>query len=411
MNAPSPRAPRRPDQHLPAPPASPLFALVVAVGLGCVRRRRRHAQRRYRPSRPDEVKFDALLQDADAGDDDDLPVIVEFNDDTRRRRARQRPRRPPRASACGGMRGRTTRMSKRMLRQLARRGDVKRVHYDRPVEALLGRTVDHRRRQDRAAALMGFTGTGIGVAVIDSGVTPNHDDLRYAGSYAAARHQVRGLRRHGHQRPTTTGATARTSPASSPATATTRYGTRAGIAPAATLVALKALDGDGKGRISTIIAGARLGRRQPRRLQHPRRQHVARRRACSSPTTPTRSPSPPSARSTPASWWSRPPATSARTPTATRSTAPSPRPANAPWVLTVGAANTQRHHPPRRRHDGAVQLARARRRTTSLAKPDVVAPGTGVASLSSPGSKMYVEKAQYLIERLALHGRTSRISR
>ena len=32
-----------------------------------------------------------------------------------------------------------------------------------------------------------------------------------------------------------------------------------------------------------------------------------------------------------------------------------------------------------------------------IAKPDVVAPGTGVVSLSSPGSKMYVEKAQYLV--------------
>jgi hypothetical protein len=80
------------------------------------------------------------------------------------------------------MRGRTALMSKRMLRQLAQRGDVKRVHYDRPVEALLGRssiTVGAKTVQ----RLMGYTGAGIGVAVIDSGVTPNHEDLRYAGSY------------------------------------------------------------------------------------------------------------------------------------------------------------------------------------------------------------------------------------
>ena len=49
-------------------------------------------------------------------------------------------------------------------------------------------------------------------------------------------------------------ATARTSPASSPATATTRTATREGIAPGANIIALKALDGDGTGTISNIIA-------------------------------------------------------------------------------------------------------------------------------------------------------------
>ena len=114
-----------------------LSALLVAVGVGAFSTDA-SAQRRFTPTRPDEVKFDRLLQDV-VGDDSQVPVIVEFNDETNADElvsthgGRQGKR-------LGGMRGRTTRMSKRMLRRLAASDAVKRVHYDRPVEALLGRT-------------------------------------------------------------------------------------------------------------------------------------------------------------------------------------------------------------------------------------------------------------------------------
>ena len=162
----------------PGPRRLALCTLLVVAGLG-VFVDDASAQRRNRPWRADEAKFDALLREM-APEDDDLPVIVEFNDDRNADEAiSSHGRRSERR--LSSMRGRSTRMSKRLLRQLARRGDVKRVHFDRPVEALLGRssiTVGAKTVQ----ALMGFDGKGIGVAVIDSGVTPSHDDLRYAGS-------------------------------------------------------------------------------------------------------------------------------------------------------------------------------------------------------------------------------------
>ena len=49
-----------------------------------------------------------------------------------------------------------------------------------------------------------------------------------------------------------------------------------GMAPEVDLVVLKVLDGSGAGTHERRHRRARMGRRQPRRLQHPRRQHVAR---------------------------------------------------------------------------------------------------------------------------------------
>ena len=63
-----------------------------------------------------------------------------------------------------------------VLKQLAKHPDVFRVHYDRPIAAHNYRTsitVGARVVQD----FMGLTGAGVGIAVIDSGITAWHDDL------------------------------------------------------------------------------------------------------------------------------------------------------------------------------------------------------------------------------------------
>ena len=109
--------------------------------------------------------------------------------------------------------------------------------------------------------LLGYDGAGVGVAVIDSGITAWHDDLTYQGNNSKVKvvagqrdGEVRGLRQRPHQRRMTTTATGRTSRASSSATATTR----AARAPASrrrrNLVSLKVLDDHGGGYISNVIA-------------------------------------------------------------------------------------------------------------------------------------------------------------
>jgi subtilisin family serine protease len=71
-------------------------------------------------------------------------------------------------------------------------------------------------------------------------------------------------------------------------------------------------------------------------------------------------------------------------------------PGNAPWVLTVGAYS---HQGTVARHDDIV-ASYSSRGPTSVdyeAKPDVVAPGTGIVSLSDPTSTFYTSKASYLL--------------
>ena len=202
-----------------------------------------------------------------------------------------------------------------------------------------------RRRARRAAPAYGYTGAGVGVAVIDSGITTWHDDLTYHGvdavprrerqrvaafvdfvngrTLAVRRQRPRHARRRHHRRQR----------------ATTRSACAPASRPSAHLVSLKVLDRNGRGVISNVIAaldwvvankaaynirvvnlsvGAAVHRvvqdrpadagGQARR----RRGHRRRRRR---------------------------PATSARTPTGRLQYGGITAPGNAPWVLTVGASS------------------------------------------------------------------------
>src|SRR6185436_9037966 len=125
------------------------------------------------------AKLDQALNDAteDAADKSSN-VIIEFNDETGADTL---------VRSFGGKTGRrlailkarTARLSNRQLNALANDKRVKRVHLDRPVEGFVGReavTVGARAVQE----LMGYTGAGVGVAVVDSGITGWHDDLTVA---------------------------------------------------------------------------------------------------------------------------------------------------------------------------------------------------------------------------------------
>ena len=69
----------------------------------------------------------------------------------------------------------------RLLRQLANDPKVARIHYDRPIAKHNYRTA--LTTGSRAVQqTLGLTGAGIGVAVIDSGITSWHDDLTNASS-------------------------------------------------------------------------------------------------------------------------------------------------------------------------------------------------------------------------------------
>src|SRR4030095_15250842 len=71
-------------------------------------------------------------------------------------------------------------------------------------------------------------------------------------------------------------------------------------------------------------------------------------------------------------------------------------PGNAPWVMTVGASNQQG---PFDRDDDAVAVfsSRGPSAVTLNAKPDIVAPGVGIESLSDPDSALYSTRSSFLL--------------
>jgi len=71
-------------------------------------------------------------------------------------------------------------------------------------------------------------------------------------------------------------------------------------------------------------------------------------------------------------------------------------PANAPWVLTVGASSTNGSLT---RNDDTMASFSSSGPTAIdfLSKPDLVAPGVGTVSLAVPGSSFYSSKAAFLV--------------
>lgn len=138
------------------------------------------AQKRAKAEKPAKVQHSKLDKElnrlADGIGDSD--VIVEFHDDSDG---------SARINAAGGSSGRRLgiikaragRMPNVLLKRLADDPNVKRIHVDRETEAQIARTAATIGARN-VHAQYGYTGAGIGVAVIDSGITAWHDDLSIA---------------------------------------------------------------------------------------------------------------------------------------------------------------------------------------------------------------------------------------
>ncbi len=145
------------------------------------------------------------------------------------------------------------------LEALALDPGVAGVHLDRPVGALLapGNGVGAGgRRNGTLDSVLNFTGAGVGVAVIDSGLTPWHDDLaRVDRGRALVGQRVVGFVDF-------TGTTAQVADTYGHGTHVAGIvagsghdsdGAYAGSAPDAHLLVLKVLDSEGRGYVSDVI--------------------------------------------------------------------------------------------------------------------------------------------------------------
>ncbi len=285
-----------------------------------------------------------------------------------------------------------------VLKQMAAHPAVFRVHYDRPIKSHNYRTsvtVGARTVQET----MGYTGAGVGVAIIDSGITTWHDDLTNNTSQ---------LYPYGNQRVSmfVDFVNGRTLPYDDNGHGShvagiiggngyDSKGEKTGIAPGANLVSLKVLDQNGQGTVSNIIAAlgwvaANASKYNIRVVNMSVGARIYE------------------------SYWTDPLtiATKAVTDKGIVVVAAAGNngknalgqlqwggitsPANAPWVLTVGASSTMGTLT--RNDDEMAGFSSSGPTARDFeTKPDLVAPGTGTISLAVPGSTFYATKALYLL--------------
>lgn len=269
---------------------------------------------------------------------------------------------------------------------------VGRISYDRLLLGAMERTGATVRATEVHEDL-GYDGSGVGVAIIDSGVTSWHDDLASA-SGAQRVHQfvdfVNGAARvyddYGHGTHVA-GIVAGNGYDSS--------GKRTGIAPGAHLVVLKVLDAAGHGRVSNVIAALDhiVSHKDTLNIRVVN-MSIATGVYESYDTDPLTL----AARRTVeagivvvAAAGNR-----GRNPNGQDAYGGVTAPGNAPWVLTVGASS---HMGTSDRGDDmmAAFSSRGPSAVDYGAKPDVTAPGVGLESLSDPESAFYTTKAKYLL--------------
>jgi serine protease AprX len=238
----------------------------------------------------------------------------------------------------------------------------------------------------------GYDGTGVGVAVIDSGVTSWHDDLSDSTGAAQRVDQFVDF------------VNGRLSPYDDYGHGThvagiiagngfDSGGGRTGIAPGARLIALKVLDRFGKGRISDVIAALGYAVANKDQLNigvvnlsvatgvyesyNSDPLTLAAQRAVMAGIVVVAAAG-----------------NNGRDPQGREHFGGVTAPGNAPWVVTVGASN----------HMGTIDLtddtiaafsSRGPAAVDYVAKPDVVAPGVGVESLSDPNSELYATRSRY----------------
>src|SRR5687767_3469814 len=321
-------------------------------------------------------------------------VIVEFYDDSDSA-SRIRNHGGVAGKKLSLLKARAGRVPNSMLKRLADDPKVKRVHLDREAHGEMART-SATVGALTARLQYGYSGAGVGIAVIDSGIANWHDDLGASASSKTGQrvtafvdfvnNQTSKYDDWGHGTHVA-GIIAGSGYHS--------YGARAGIAPRANIVALKALDSEGKGRISNIIAA--LDWVLANRVQYNIRVvnmslgagvhesyntdplTLAAKRAVDAGIVVV------------AAAGNYGKAKNGETQYGAIGA-----PGNAPWVLTVGASNTNGTSD---RSDDTIASYSSRGPTMIdfAAKPDIVAPGTGTVSLATENSLFYTTKAAFLL--------------
>jgi serine protease AprX len=269
------------------------------------------------------------------------------------------------------------------LDALAQQPCVSSVSLDRRIEGTLERT-GATIGATFVRQTLGFDGTGVGVAVVDSGVASWHDDLgsdRVAKFVDFVGFQAAPYDDYGHGTHVA-GILAGSGYDSG--------GRRRGIAPGATLLVEKVLDGSGQGYISNVIAAIDYAIASKDalnlRIVNLSVAAVVYESYNTDPLTLA------AKRAVEAGLVVVSAAGNlGRSPDGSPQYGGVGAPGNAPWVITVGASN---HNGTSDRSDDTVApfSSRGPGAIDFQAKPDLVAPGVGIESLGEAGSTLYNAK-------------------
>ena len=287
----------------------------------------------------------------------------------------------------------------RLLKQLEAHPDIFDIHENRPI-------FKHNFRTSltigalAARQAFGATGAGVGVAIIDSGITTWHDDLATGaagGSYPYGDQRVSKFVDfvHGQTLPYDDNGHGSHVAGIIAGNGFDSNGQKAGVAPNASLVSLKVLDANGLGTIGDMIAALDwvVANKDKYNIRVVNMSVGASIRE---------------------SYWTDPLTLAAKSVvdagvvvvTAAGNMGKGPggkplygtitAPGNAPWVLTVGASSTM-GTPARGDDTMASYSSNGPTYIDYNAKPDLVAPGTGTVSLATPGSTFYTTDAAALL--------------
>ncbi len=289
---------------------------------------------------------------------------------------------------------------KGVLKQFEKLPEVFSVRYDRPISGFNYRTSVTVGAMTVRATL-GYDGAGVGIAVIDSGIANWHDDLSGSSNSLLFPYGNQRVRKfvdfvNGHTTPyDDNGHGTHVSGIIGGNGYDSLLGEKAGIAPKASIISLKVLDANGLGTISSMIAA----------MNWVAQNHQAYNIRVVNMSVGARITE---------SYWTDPLTLAAKALTdrgivvvgasgnfgknagGALQYGGITAPANAPWVLTVGASST---NGTLTRYDDTM-AAFSSSGPTNIdfgAKPDLVAPGTGTVSLAAAGSTFYSTKSQFLV--------------
>jgi serine protease AprX len=277
------------------------------------------------------------------------------------------------------------------LLTLANNAIVRRIAADRPTGGTMERT-GATVGAVTARQTFGYDGSGIGVAVIDSGVTPWHNDLNDQTGAQRVDDFVDFV--NGHTTPYDDYGHGTHVAGIIAGNGFNSGGARSGIAPGARISAVKVLNDSGRGRISDLIAAFEyvIAHKDTHSIRIVNLSVAAGVYESYDTDFLTLA----AKRAVDAGLIVVAAAGNAGRRSGRTQYASITAPGNAPWVLTVGASS---HAGTIDRADDTVAAFSSRGPTAVdyAAKPDVVAPGVGIESLSDPTSRYYTEKATSLL--------------